>query len=201
MSFPGRILFYLGTGALLMGGYKSSLLLRGSVIPERAMLTSIGKVNGTSNVHLTVTDFEFGKHIVTLKDDGTWQRVWIPLLLPDGSWPDRKVVLHSQHIKNPAQLNAVLKRKTVTGVATNFFQSLGKNQQEQFAPLYPNVNLSGAIALELDGAMPSPWVAYPLLIFGLVGFPWGIKLMFFPRRESPEVLTADDGQAVNGPRR
>jgi hypothetical protein len=191
MSVAGRILFYLGTGALLMGGYKSSLLLRGSVAPERASISNIGKINGTSNVHLTITDFKFGKHIVTLKDDGTWQRVWIPLLLPDGSWPDRKVVLHSKHIKDPAQLNAVLQRETVTGVATNFFQSLGTNQQEQFAPIYPNVNLSGAIALELDGTMPSPWVAYPLLLFGLVGFPLGIKLMFFPRQELPGVLTRD----------
>ena len=168
MSFVGRILFYLGLGTLLMGGYKSSLLVRGSADPERASIADIGNVNGTSNVHLTVTDFVFGKHIVTLKDDGSWRRVWIPLLLPDGSWPDRKVVVHSNHIDNPAQLNAVMKRKTVTGVATNFFQSLGTNQQEQFAAIYPSVNLSGAIALELDGTMPSPWVACPLFVLSLI---------------------------------
>ena len=191
MSFAGRILFYLGTGALLMGGYKASLLLRGTVAPEQATIADIGKVDGTSNVHLTVTDFKFGDHIVTLQDDGAWQRVWIPLLKPDGSWPDRKVVLHSKEIKDPVQLNRVLKRKTVTGVATNFFQSLGTNQQKQFAPLYPNVNLSGAIALELGGTMPSPWIAYPLFVFGLVAFPLGVKLMFFPSAELPEVLTED----------
>ena len=189
MSFTGRILFYLGTGAVLMGGYQSSLLLRGTVDPERATITEIGAADGTTNVHLTVTDFEFGKHIVTLKDDGTWERVWIPLLLPDGSWPVRKVVLHSGEIKDPAQLNAALKLRTVTGVATNFYQSLGRNQQEEFEPIYPNVELRGAIALELDGKMPSPWIAYPLFIFGLVAFPSGIKLMFFPGKEMPEVVT------------
>lgn len=194
MLFGGRILFYLATGALLMGGYQSSLLLRGSVHPERATIREIGDVNGTSNVHLTVTDFEFGQHIVTLKENGDWRRVWIPLLLPDGSWPDRKVVLHTNRVDNLAQLNTVLKRTTVTGVATNFLQSLGSNQQEQFAPIYPNVDLDGAIALELDGSMPSPWIAYPLLVFGLVGLPVSIKLMFFRGQELPEVLTDDESQ-------
>ena len=191
MSFVGRILFYIGTGALLMGGYKSSLLLRGSIDPERVTIADVGNVNGTSNVHLSVTNFRFGKHIVTLKEDQTWQRIWIPLLLPDGSWPDRKVVVHSKHVDNPAQLGAILQRNAVTGVASNFFQSLGSNQQEQFASIYPNVDLRGAIALELDVTMPSPWVAYPMFLFGFIAFPTSIRLMFFPRRELPDLL--EDG--------
>jgi hypothetical protein len=178
MDSAGQILFAIGLGSLLMGGFKSSLLLRGTTRPESVTIAQLGNPDGTSNVHLTVTDYRFGKHIVTLKEDGSWQRVWIPLLTEDGKWTQRPVVVHSKYIKNRAQLGAVLKRERVTGVASNFMQSLGSNQQQQFARFYPNDDLRGAIALELDASMPSPWIAYPLLLLGIVTFPASLRMLY-----------------------
>jgi hypothetical protein len=178
MSLTGRFLFIIGLGALLMGGFQSSLLVRGTTRPESFTIAQLGDPNGTSNVHLTVTDYRFGKHIVTLKENGSWQRVWIPLLTQDGKWTKRPVVVHSKEITNPAELDDVLERAEVTGVASNFMKSLGSNQQQQFAKFYPNDDLRGAIALELDASMPSPWIAYPLFLFGIVTFTAGLRMIY-----------------------
>lgn len=147
-------------------------------MPERITIAQLGRIDGSSNVHLTVTDYRFGKHIVTQKDDGSWKRVWIPLLTNAGKWTERPVVVHSKHVNNPAQLNAVLRREEATGVVSNFMQSLGSKQREQFAKVYPNDDLRGAIALQLDASMPSPWIAYSLLTIGILTFPFTLRLCY-----------------------
>jgi hypothetical protein len=198
MRFAGRLLFIIGLGALLMGGFKSSLLLRGTKHPESVTIGQLGALDGTSNVHLTVTDYRFGEHIVTIKDDGRWERVWIPLLTKGGHWTQRPVVAHSKNIENFAQLEAVRTRSEVTGVVSNFMQSLGSNQQREFAKLYPSDDLHGAIAIEIDATMPSPWIAFPMFMFGIVAFPAGLCMLYLGYFRPPTTGgPPTDNQAVN----
>lgn len=176
--FIGKLLFTIGIGTLLLGGYQTSLLLRGTEAAEVVSIEELGQETGTNNVHLTVTDFVFGEYIVTYKKDGTPARTWFPLLTKAGNWTQRPVVLHSKHATSPITINQVLQQRTVTGVVSNFMQSLGKSQREQFAAIYPNDDLSGAIALELNGTMPSPWLAFPLFCFGIISTAFGCCSLF-----------------------
>ncbi len=184
--FAGKLLFTFGVGMLIMGGYQSSLLLRGTKVAEVVSIDELGRADGTNNVHLTVTDFAFGEYIVTYKKDGSPQRAWFPLLTKDGKWTDRPVVLHSKHCTSPTDITNLIQQKSVTGVVSNFMQSLGSFQRDQFAKIYPNDDLQGAIALELDATLPSPWIAFPLFFSGVLATALGCRSLFralFPTRE------------------
>jgi hypothetical protein len=179
MKLLGRILFIVGLGALLLGGFDVTLLLRGTVAPERTTAEALGAADGTNNVHLTVTSFRFGDRLVIEKDNnGNWKRVWVPVLLPDGRWTPRPIVAHTNHVSNQEELDHFLKQDQVTGVVSNGMQSLGRNQQEQFAVHYPSANLSGAIALDIGRRFPSPLVAYPVAIAGLLAIVVAIGIFF-----------------------
>jgi hypothetical protein len=179
MRFAGRILFIAGLGAFLIGGFDVTLLLRGTRMPEVTTAAALGAADGTSNVHLTVTNFRFGDGIVIEKDDrGNWKRVWLPVLTPDGQWTPRPIVAHTNQVSNQEELGRLLKQDGITGVVSNGMQSLGSNQQKQLAVRYPSVDLSGAIALEIGRRFPSPFLAYPVAIGGLIALVAGIGLCF-----------------------
>jgi hypothetical protein len=190
MRLVGRILLIAGLGALLLGGFDVTLLLRGTRTPEVTTAAALGAADGTSNVHLTVTNFRFGDGIVIEKDDtGNWTRVWVPVLTPDGQWTPRPIVAHTRQVANQEELDRFLRQEEITGVVSNGMQSLGSNQQQQFATHYPSADLSGALALEIGRRFPSPFVAYPVAIGGLIAFAVGIGLCFGwigkPRMPSP----------------
>src|SRR5262249_1615370 len=150
MRIVGRILFIAGLGAFLLGGFDVTLLLRGTRRPEVITAAALGAADGTRNVHLTGTNFKFGDRIVIEKHDtGKWQRVWLAVLSRDGQWTPRPIVAHTKHVSNQEELSRLLKQEEITGVVSNGMQSLGSNQQEQFATHYPSADLSGAIALEI----------------------------------------------------
>ena len=178
MNFLGRLLFLVGLAAVLIGGFDVSLLLRGTRSPEVVTITELGADDGTRNVHLAVTDFQFGDGFVLEEEEGEWKRVWVPILTPEGKWTDRPVVLHTTRVANEGDLDRLYQRETVTGIVTNFRQGLGSNQRKEFAKSYPSADLRGAIALELDGRFPSPFVAYPMAIVGAIMFLFGIGMLF-----------------------
>jgi hypothetical protein len=178
MRLVGRIMFIAGLGALLLGGFDVTLLLRGTRTPEVTTAEALGAADGTNNVHLTVTRFRFGTVLIEKDDHGKWNRVWLPVLSPDGQWTPRPIVAHTRQVKSQEELSQLLKQEEITGVVSNGMQGLGRNQQQQFAVHYPNANLSGAIALEIGRRFPSPLVAYPVAIVGLVAFVVGIGLSF-----------------------
>lgn len=178
MRFLGRILLIVGLGALLLGGFEVNLLLQGTRTPEVTTATALGATDGTNNVHLTVTNFRFGQGIIEKDGSGNWKRVWLPVLTPGGQFTPRPIVAHTTQISNDEELAQLLKQDEITGVVSNGMQSLGSNQQKQFAVHYPTADLSGAIALEIGRRFPSPLVAYPVAIAGLIAFVIGIGLSF-----------------------
>jgi hypothetical protein len=174
-----RFLFIIGLGVLLIGGFDVSLLLRGTRTPEVTTLEALGAADGSSNVHLTVTNFKFGDGIVIEKEDPDhWKRVWVPVLTPGGQWTARPIVAHTNRVSDQQELDRFLKQDKITGVVSNGMQSLGRNQQRKFAVHYPTADLSSALALEIGRRFPSPFVAYPLTIGGLCALVAGIWLRF-----------------------
>ena len=51
-------------------------------------------------------------------------------------------------------------------------------KRKEFAKSYPSDDLRGAIALELDGRFPSPFVAYPVAIVGAIMLFFGLGMLF-----------------------
>ncbi len=88
------------------------------------------------------------------------------------------MVAWSNTIPNESELGALFKRSVLTGVVTNGRQSLGSNQQQIFAEKYPNVDLSAAIAFQVEGPFPSPWIAYPVTAIGVLLLAIGLRLLF-----------------------
>lgn len=176
MDSGAQFLLIAGFFGTIYGGVDVSLLWRGTPQPQEVTLTELGARDGTNNVHLTVTEFQFGDGmVIQYEEDGGWDAIWIPLLTPDGKWTDHPVVLHSGRITNDAELERTLQLTSVTGVVSNFKQGLGVTQQAEFAKLYPNADLRSAIAIQLNGKFPSPSIAYTALICGVIAVVAGIR--------------------------
>src|SRR5947209_6427971 len=117
MRLVGRILLIAGLGALLLGGFDVTLLVRGTPTPEVTTAAALGAADGTSNVHLSVTNFKFGDGVVVEQDDsGKWKRVWLPVLTPDGKWTPRPIVAHTSRVSNQEELARLVEQYEITGV-------------------------------------------------------------------------------------
>jgi hypothetical protein len=163
-----KVLFAIGFGATLIGGFEVWLLVQGTAEPQSVTLEELGKADGTRNVHLSITKFAVGPNVYCeTKNDGKWGRVWIPLMAPGGKWTPRKVVAWSNAVSNETELKKLLNRPTLPGVVTNGMQSLGSNQREALAMSYPGVDFNGALAFQIDRSFPSPWIAYPVAGVGV----------------------------------
>jgi hypothetical protein len=175
-EFVRDILVIAGLGATLLAGFDVLLLIRGTPSPERVTIAALGAEDGIRNAHLSVVDFQFGELIVEGADEERG-RIWLPLLAQDGQWTDRPVVIHTPEVSEP-ELKELLAKETVTGVVSNGMQSLGLKQRDLFAAIYPSADLRGAIAIQLNGRFPNPYVAYPVTIAGIIALAFGLRLTF-----------------------
>lgn len=167
MRLVTRLLYIAGIGALLIGGFDVSLLLRGSATPEVTTATELGASGSKHSVHLTITKFRFGDHAVLEKDDDDrCTRVWLPVLAPDGAWTPRPVVAHTKRCWD-SEIERLMTQAEITGVVSNGMIGLGRKPRQVFAQSYPGADLTDAIAIELDKQFPSPIVAVPVTIGGL----------------------------------
>src|SRR5262245_45002746 len=194
MRLVPRLLLLGGFGLLLIGGFDVSLLLRGSAEPDRITLQELGQKNGTGNVHLSITDYVVGSGMVMEKDDNDGgKRIWMRRHTPTGEWTDRPIIAHAR-VSDQAQLDRFLERSSLTCVVTNGLQGVGKYQQEKFAESYPGVNLDSAIAFQVDRRFPSPFVAFPVTIIGLLMFGIGLASLFgFLRKNGQTTNSPTDG--------
>ena len=175
-----RALFGLGVLFLGIGGLESRLIVSGTTLPQSVTLAALGEQRAVANVHVTVSQFSFGEGLVIESKDGRWTRVWVPLLLPDGSWTKRPVVAMVTGVQNDDELTAKINRPALTGVVTNgIFLGLGDRQREKFAEHYPQVNFSNAIALHIDRRFPSTLVTGVVLALGLISLASWVYLRCF----------------------
>jgi len=199
MGFITRILFVLGLGATIFGVMESLLAFNGTAKPEEITLAALGEPDGTDNVHLTITDFEYGEGVVFEEQkNGEWNQIWIPLVLPGEKWTARPIVANTSSVKGEADLEQLVERLTLTGVVTNISKGLGKEKKEQFTMLYPEVNLDEALVFQIDRRFPSLLYTIPLTLVGVVFLlvAAGLHFGFFEGRDKPATKTAlDSGSA------
>ncbi|QDV19747.1 hypothetical protein Pan153_44150 [Gimesia panareensis] len=188
MSYITRILFLLGIAATIFGVMESMLAFNGTSEPEEVTLTALGQPDGTDNVHLTITDFEYGEGVVfEEKKNGDWNQIWIPLVLPGETWTERPIVANTSAVKNEVDLEQLVQRRSLTGVVTNISKGLGGEKKKQFNMMYPDVNLDEALVFQVDRRFPSLLFTIPLTLVGVVLLlvAAGITFGFFKHKEKP----------------
>src|SRR5262245_30495812 len=168
MYLLARIALIAGIGLAIMGGFDLYLMSRGTATPAEVTLTDLGKLGPIANTHVTVSEFQPADDMVLEKRDERWSLVWVPLLKPDGTWPERPVMAYFTGVKDEAGLKAALNNPKLTGVITNGSQGFGRSYQEQLAPHHPGVDLSDAIAFHVGKSFPSPLLASGLAVAGAV---------------------------------
>src|SRR3954467_7310947 len=119
-------------------------MTRGTATPAEITLADLGKLGPIENTHVTVSDFKPASDRVREKRDERWSLVWVPLLKPDGTWPERPVMAYFTGVKDEEGLQAPLSQPELTGVITNGQQGFGRTYQQQLAPHHPGVDLSDA---------------------------------------------------------
>ena len=168
MHLLSRIALIGGLGLALYFGFELYLLSRGTAKPQPMTVAELGRKGSLANVHVTITDFQPAEQFLIETEGDRWNRVWIPLFTPEGKWTERPVMAYVTGVQNDVELSAKIGGSELTGVVTNGMQGFGKNQQEQIAPAYPGVDLSDAIAFQIGRSFPSPLVAVPLFLLGVV---------------------------------
>ena len=162
-------LFALGVLLVMIWGLELQLLVSGTALPQAVTLAELGGQKTVANVHVTISQFTVGDHLVIESKDRRWTRVWVPLLQPDASWTQRPVVAIVTGVQNEDELTAKINRPVLTGVVTNgIFLGLGDRQCEKLAEHYPQIDFSNAIALHIDRAFPSPLVTGVVLALGCI---------------------------------
>lgn len=168
--------------ALIFGGILSvigwqewSLFRQGSPTPQTITLADLEKNGPGNNVHVTVTNVDYGlRFVYEAKGSNatTWQSVWIPLYPPhvdirDQNYPV-KVVLHSSKIKDQQALEEYCQRnKSVTGVITNAVRSLDNKQRENLQKDYPKADFANVWILDEARSFPSATIVFLWLGIGV----------------------------------
>ncbi len=100
------------------GLWEKKNLARGSATPQRVRYDDLVVRGPGDNIHVTITDFTFAPGYVVDEDDGSWQKVWIPMqpATVQGLNVHRRVVVRSSNIKTKAQLEDFYDRTEVTGL-------------------------------------------------------------------------------------
>jgi len=152
MRYGIKLFFVVGLCASLMGAFDVlPFLQRRAREPKRVTLEELGNRHVSQNEQLVITKFLVDQRILCEKrPDGSWSRVWIPLLAADGKSTPRPVVAWSNAAPNQAKLKTLLDHQVLTGQVTNDIPSLSQSQREKFAATYPHVDLNRAILVRID---------------------------------------------------
>lgn len=152
MKYGIKLLFVVALCASLMGAFDVLPFLRHKgTEPKLVTLEELGNGRVSQNERVIVTKFLVDPHILCeQRPDGSWSRVWIPLLAADGKSTSRPIVAWSSAVPNPAKLKMLLNTAALIGQVTNNIDSLSQNERDKFATTYPHSDLDQAIVVRID---------------------------------------------------
>lgn len=104
--------------ALVAASQLDSITGAAKLEPQAMRLSELAKNGPGDNVHVELSDFNFGKPVIQEAKDGKWAAVWVPLYTgrpTKGQNPP--AFLHTALIHDQAALDALLKQKSVRGLA------------------------------------------------------------------------------------
>lgn len=180
-----------GVILFMVGWQENTLFSQGSPTPQVITLTDLETKGPGNNIHVTVTDVDFGLGLVyiTEKNSSSWKEVWIPLVPPGHNQriTNNNQILHPQDTR-PAKIVAKLgnlknqnelddycrKTKQVTGLITSSIRSLGNKEKEILKKDYPNTDFNEILVLEVGRSFPSSGYVYGMMGGGAALFLLGL---------------------------
>jgi hypothetical protein len=164
---------------LVLGGIawqNYTLLQQGKPTPQQLRVGELAANGPGDNIHVTLTDFDFGDGYVVERKNGRWNRVWIPAFPDDqaGQVNEIKVLVTTSRVKDEAELERFYQQETVTGIITNSIHWQGSEIRE-LQRSYPDLDVSSLWVVDAGRAFPSEQEFYVtaacsggLLLLGLV---------------------------------
>ncbi|MBA2116348.1 hypothetical protein [Bremerella alba] len=192
-------LVFCGLVALYMGGFELPLWLNGNATPSVVTLEELGSSATPSNVHVTITDFEFSSLYVVEtsgRDRDDPKRAWLPLNLqgstqfsPEPLYP---VIVLVDDIKAPtARLQDVTSRTQLTGIITSGVTGIREEAKNKLLKATKQNNLSEAIVLEIDRPFPELKTIVLTFLMAIAFFGVAAHAAYSPEtptEESPEEI-------------
>jgi hypothetical protein len=160
----GSIIALFVSGSLLFPTWEEKRLLdKGTPQPQRITLAELAAKSEVDNVHLTITDFDWGTHYVAEeRKGGSLACVWFPLVppghnerIPRQSDNVIRVVVKSTKVRTDAEVQQLASRTELTGIVTNDIASMGANPAEKLYEYYPGANFKKAFVIEEGREFPN----------------------------------------------
>jgi hypothetical protein len=162
----GRLGELLGVVALLgilagpLLGYitfqRQKVLEMGKPDPKVVSVAELGRAGPGDNIHVKITDFQFGNKYAVGKKNGSWTTVCLAAFPGDKSGDPRalKVVVRSNRIHNERELDDFAKRAQVEGVVVNSIYEW-ENDKEYMKQAYPGVDTSAIWVVQDNYSFPN----------------------------------------------
>ena len=193
-----------GVIALGAGGRELNLWLTGTPTPRVMTLEEVGSDPAPSNVHVTITDFEFADRYVE-EFYGRYEKiryVWLPLNLP-GAAPLSEgtpypVIVRIGDMDDPeARLQEVISREQLTGILSVGVAGLGEHGEKELLRSIKRKSLKQAIILDLDRPFPS--LKMTALMLGMAVLFLGVAAHSAYFRAKPSEPTPEDQEGAEAP--
>jgi hypothetical protein len=150
----GGMALVSGTFAVLIGvsaRQEWQLYSTGTPTPADVPLASLTTDGAGGNLHVHVTDLQFGPAYALETTYGTWERIWIPVL----SRGRVRAVVKTSDVKDAGQLGEFRARPGVTGVVTNDLPTLKSVEFERLRASYPDVHFYSLPVIEEGRRFPT----------------------------------------------
>ncbi len=193
------VLAFAGLVAFGIGGNDLTLWLSGTQSPLRVTLETLGSSPDPSNVHVTITDFEFPDTIVTETVRRKVQTVWIPLQLPGSTKYSQQtnypVIVRVDNFEDyQKRLDELVTRTELTGVITSGVVGIDKYTRAELLRATNQLHFEDAIVINVDRGFPQSKSIVIALLLG-AGFWLVAAHAFFSRPyRSDEEEESEDGE-------
>ncbi len=184
----GAILALIGGGVLTFLGWQQwTIYKQGQPDPQTIRLADLAAKGPGGNIHVRVTDIDFGMNVVYESKGSRWTRVWIPMFPPGQKGGPVKVLVKTFRVKDQKELDSFCQQqRTITGVITNSIHSLGSAERKELEKGYPGVDFSKVWMIEDGRSFPGGGTVVGMIGGGLglvvVGLLLGVIWFLFRRR-------------------
>lgn len=159
----GEVFAAVALLAILIGpviGYiayqRQQVLKMGKPQPQVMKVADLGRKGPGDNIHVKITDFEFGKHYMTRSKGGNWIDVCLAAF-PKGKGGDPKalkVVVRTGRVPNEVALRDFSKKAEIEGVVVNSIYE-SENDKEYMSQAYPGTDTSAIWVVQENYTFPN----------------------------------------------
>jgi hypothetical protein len=175
MRWRFALISFVGAIALAVWGYQEAKLMAGAnATPEDISLHDLIKRGADGNRHVRVKDYQLSESYVCEYDEKNteyWNKVWIPLLLPedeDGKVTEFKALVVTSSVHNLQQLNsfeAQHAKVPLPGLVVNQVNDLGHDERGEFLKVFPKTDFQKCLVIH-EGRQPSDIMTLVMMFGG-----------------------------------